>query len=70
MIHFFMNSEFRFLDYFVNKQKVREINIFFGHHIGMAIAALEALDELDLFGVHGSTSSVIHVMSDEIQKCR
>ena len=43
---------------------------FFQRHIGMAIAALEALDELDLFGVHGSTSSVIHVMSDEIQKCR
>lgn len=38
--------------------------------IGMAIAALEALDELDLFGVHGGPSSVIHVMSDEIQKCR
>ena len=36
----------------------------------MAIAALEALDELDLFGVRGSSSSVIHVMSDEIQKCR
>ena len=40
------------------------------NYVGMAIAALEALDELDLFGVHGSTSSVIHVMSDEIQKCR
>lgn len=36
----------------------------------MAIAAMEALDELDLFGVRGSSSSVIHVMSDEIQKCR
>ena len=24
----------------------------------------------DLFGVRGSPSSVIHVMSDEIQKCR
>lgn len=36
----------------------------------MAIAALEALDELYLFGVRGSSSSVIHVMSDEIQKCR
>mgnify|MGYP002042224406 FL=1 len=36
----------------------------------MAIAAMEAMDELDLFGVRGSSSSVIHVMSDEIQKCR
>ena len=38
--------------------------------IGMATAALEAMDELDLFGVKGGSSSVIHVMSDEIQKCR
>jgi phosphorylase kinase alpha/beta subunit len=36
----------------------------------MAIAALEAMDELDLFGVRGGPSSVIHVMTDEIQKCR
>ena len=36
----------------------------------MAIAALEALDELDLFGVRGGPSSVIHVMSDETRKCR
>ena len=38
--------------------------------IGMAVAALEALDDLDLFGVRGGPSSVIHVMSDEIQNCR
>jgi phosphorylase kinase alpha/beta subunit len=37
--------------------------------IGMAKAALEALDELDLFGAHGGDSSVIHVMPDTINWC-
>ena len=32
----------------------------------MAKAALEALDELDLFGSRGGYSSVIHVMPDTI----
>ncbi len=36
----------------------------------MAIAALEAMDELDLFGIRGGPSSVIHVMADELQKCK
>uniref|UniRef100_A0A5S6QR63 Phosphorylase b kinase regulatory subunit n=1 Tax=Trichuris muris TaxID=70415 RepID=A0A5S6QR63_TRIMR len=38
--------------------------------IGMAKAALEALDGLDLFGSFGSPSSVIHVVADEIQECQ
>ncbi|XP_059490369.1 probable phosphorylase b kinase regulatory subunit alpha [Neocloeon triangulifer] len=38
--------------------------------IGMAKAALEAMNELDLFGARGGPSSVIHVLSDEAQKCR
>lgn len=37
--------------------------------IGMAKAALEALDEADLFGSHGGYSSVIHVMPDTIYWC-
>ncbi|OTF74679.1 hypothetical protein BLA29_000282 [Euroglyphus maynei] len=37
--------------------------------IGMAKAALEAMNELDLFGGKGGPSSVIHVLPDEIQKC-
>jgi phosphorylase kinase alpha/beta subunit len=37
--------------------------------IGMAKAALEALDELDLFGSRGSDSSIIHVMPDTIHWC-
>ena len=35
----------------------------------MAFAALEAIEELDLFGIHGGgPSSKIHVMLDEAQK--
>ena len=35
----------------------------------MAFAALEAMEELDLFGIHGGgPSSKIHVMLDEAQK--
>ncbi|XP_059080504.1 probable phosphorylase b kinase regulatory subunit alpha isoform X1 [Tigriopus californicus] len=37
--------------------------------IGMAKAALEAVNELDLFGARGGSASVIHVMADETQKC-
>ncbi|UYV60706.1 PHKA2 [Cordylochernes scorpioides] len=37
--------------------------------IGMAKAALEAINELDLFGARGGPSSVIHVLADEAQKC-
>jgi len=33
-------------------------------------AALEALNELDLFGARGGPSSVIHVMPDEAQQCQ
>ncbi|XP_032511706.2 probable phosphorylase b kinase regulatory subunit alpha isoform X6 [Danaus plexippus] len=38
--------------------------------IGMAKAALEAMNELDLFGARGGPSSVIHVLADEAQKCQ
>ncbi|MEB3293068.1 MAG: glycoside hydrolase family 15 protein, partial [Synechococcales bacterium] len=38
--------------------------------IGMAKAALEALNGLNLFGVKGSGASVIHVLPDEIARCR
>ena len=33
-------------------------------------AALEALNELDLFGARGGPSSVIHVMPDEAIQCQ
>lgn len=35
----------------------------------MAKAALEALNELDLFGGRGGPSSIVHVLGDETQKC-
>ncbi len=38
--------------------------------VGMAKAALEAMSGLDLFGVHGSQASVIHVLRDEVARSR
>ncbi|MEM8546176.1 MAG: glycoside hydrolase family 15 protein, partial [Cyanobacteria bacterium P01_H01_bin.119] len=38
--------------------------------VGMAKAALEALDGLNLFGVRGGHASVIHVLRDEIARSR
>jgi phosphorylase kinase alpha/beta subunit len=38
--------------------------------VGMAKAALEAINGLDLFGVRGSEVSVIHVLPDEIARSR
>ncbi|XP_043210749.1 probable phosphorylase b kinase regulatory subunit alpha, partial [Amphibalanus amphitrite] len=38
--------------------------------IGMAKAAMEALNDLDLFGAHGGPASVIHILPDEVQKCQ
>ncbi|XP_075429094.1 phosphorylase b kinase regulatory subunit alpha, skeletal muscle isoform isoform X2 [Ascaphus truei] len=48
-------------------QGIAELN---ASSVGMAKAALEALDELDLFGANGSPQSVIHVLSDEVQHCQ
>ncbi len=38
--------------------------------VGMAKAALEAINGLDLFGLRGSQASVIHVLPDEIARAR
>uniref|UniRef100_UPI000B4A4651 glycoside hydrolase family 15 protein n=1 Tax=Calothrix rhizosoleniae TaxID=888997 RepID=UPI000B4A4651 len=38
--------------------------------VGMAKAALEAINGLNLFGVQGSQASVIHVLADEIARTR
>ncbi|XP_038603814.1 phosphorylase b kinase regulatory subunit alpha, skeletal muscle isoform isoform X4 [Tachyglossus aculeatus] len=48
-------------------QGISELN---ASSVGMAKAALEALDELNLFGVKGGPQSVIHVLSDEVQHCQ
>ncbi|XP_036379065.1 phosphorylase b kinase regulatory subunit alpha, skeletal muscle isoform-like [Megalops cyprinoides] len=38
--------------------------------IGMAKAALEALDQLNLFGAKGGPESVVHALADEVQHCQ
>ncbi|MEM9006757.1 MAG: glycoside hydrolase family 15 protein, partial [Cyanobacteria bacterium P01_F01_bin.86] len=38
--------------------------------VGMAKAALEAIDGLNLFGIRGGQTSVIHVLPDEIARAR
>ncbi|XP_042334927.1 phosphorylase b kinase regulatory subunit alpha, skeletal muscle isoform isoform X2 [Sceloporus undulatus] len=48
-------------------QGITELN---ASSVGMAKAALEALDELNLFGVKGGPQSVVHVLSDEVQHCQ
>uniref|UniRef100_A0A8C3UZ81 Phosphorylase b kinase regulatory subunit n=1 Tax=Catharus ustulatus TaxID=91951 RepID=A0A8C3UZ81_CATUS len=48
-------------------QGITELN---ASSVGMAKAALEALDELDLFGAKGGPQSVIRVLSDEVQHCQ
>ncbi|XP_053518281.1 phosphorylase b kinase regulatory subunit alpha, skeletal muscle isoform isoform X3 [Artibeus jamaicensis] len=48
-------------------QGISELN---ASSVGMAKAALEALDELNLFGVKGGPPSVIHVLADEVQHCQ
>uniref|UniRef100_A0A8D3ARV0 Phosphorylase b kinase regulatory subunit n=1 Tax=Scophthalmus maximus TaxID=52904 RepID=A0A8D3ARV0_SCOMX len=48
-------------------QGIPELN---GSSIGMAKAALEAIDELDLFGAHGGPKSVIHVLPDDVEHCQ
>ncbi|XP_046886800.1 phosphorylase b kinase regulatory subunit alpha, liver isoform isoform X2 [Hypomesus transpacificus] len=48
-------------------QGIPELN---GSSVGMAKAALEAIDELDLFGAQGGPKSVIHVLPDEVERCQ
>ncbi|XP_059823689.1 phosphorylase b kinase regulatory subunit alpha, liver isoform-like [Hypanus sabinus] len=48
-------------------QGIAELN---ASSVGMAKAALEAIDELDLFGACGGPRSVIHVLPDEVQHCQ
>lgn len=38
--------------------------------VGMAKAALEAMNGLNLFGIHGGQASVVHVLPDEIARAR
>ena len=49
-----------------SNQSIMELN---SSSVGMAKAALEAMDKLDLFGGQGSPASVVHVLPDETLKC-
>ena len=49
-----------------SNQGVLELN---ASSIGMAKAALEAMNKLDLFGANGSPQSVIHTLPDEAVRC-
>lgn len=52
--------------YFFDKSQSPDFFIF----SGCLQAALEAIDELDLFGAHGGPKSVIHVLPDEVEHCQ
>uniref|UniRef100_A0A3P8Y469 Phosphorylase b kinase regulatory subunit n=1 Tax=Esox lucius TaxID=8010 RepID=A0A3P8Y469_ESOLU len=70
---FYIEAAYKVADYGMwergdkTNQGIPELN---GSSVGMAKAALEAIDELDLFGAHGGPKSVIHVLPDEVQHCQ
>ncbi|TSK53626.1 Phosphorylase b kinase regulatory subunit alpha, liver isoform [Bagarius yarrelli] len=70
---FYIEAAYKVADYGMwergdkTNQGIAELN---GSSIGMAKAALEAIDELDLFGAHGGPKSVIHVLPDEVEHCQ
>uniref|UniRef100_UPI00358E35EE phosphorylase b kinase regulatory subunit alpha, liver isoform-like isoform X2 n=1 Tax=Myxine glutinosa TaxID=7769 RepID=UPI00358E35EE len=70
---FYIEAAYKVADYGMwergdkTNQGIPELN---ASSIGMAKAALDAIDELDLFGAHGGPKSVIHVLPDEVQHCQ
>ncbi|XP_037546197.1 phosphorylase b kinase regulatory subunit alpha, liver isoform [Nematolebias whitei] len=70
---FYIEAAYKVADYGMwergdkTNQGIPELN---GSSVGMAKAALEAIDELDLFGVRGGPKSVIHVLPDEVEHCQ
>ncbi|XP_064637053.1 phosphorylase b kinase regulatory subunit alpha, liver isoform-like isoform X3 [Lineus longissimus] len=70
---FYIEAAYRIPDYGIwergdkTNHGLPELN---GSSIGMAKAALEAVNELDLFGARGGPESVIHVLADEPQQCQ
>ena len=69
---FYIEEAYRIPDYGVwergdkRNQGATELN---ASSIGMAKAALCAMNDLDLFGAHGSAASAIHVPADAIVQC-
>ncbi|XP_062372219.1 phosphorylase b kinase regulatory subunit alpha, skeletal muscle isoform isoform X2 [Sardina pilchardus] len=70
---FYIETAYKVADYGMwergdkTNQGIPELN---ASSIGMAKAALEALDELNLFGAKGGPRSVVHALSDDIQHCQ
>uniref|UniRef100_A0A8C9X9C5 Phosphorylase b kinase regulatory subunit n=1 Tax=Sander lucioperca TaxID=283035 RepID=A0A8C9X9C5_SANLU len=70
---FYIEAAYKVADYGMwergdkTNQGITEIN---ASSIGMAKAALEALDELNLFGAKGGPGSVVHALADDIQHCQ
>ncbi|XP_069015090.1 phosphorylase b kinase regulatory subunit alpha, skeletal muscle isoform isoform X3 [Embiotoca jacksoni] len=70
---FYIEATYKVADYGMwergdkTNQGITEIN---ASSIGMAKAALEALDELNLFGAKGGPGSVVHALADDIQHCQ
>ncbi|KAI1898894.1 hypothetical protein AGOR_G00077100 [Albula goreensis] len=70
---FYIETAYKIADYGMwergdkTNQGIPEIN---ASSIGMAKAALEALDELNLFGAKGGPGSVVHALADDIQHCQ
>uniref|UniRef100_A0A6I8T214 Phosphorylase b kinase regulatory subunit n=1 Tax=Xenopus tropicalis TaxID=8364 RepID=A0A6I8T214_XENTR len=70
---FYIEAAYKVADYGMwergdkTNQGIPELN---ASSVGMAKAALEAIDELDLFGAHGGPKSVIHVLPDDVEHCQ
>ncbi|CAK6981726.1 phosphorylase b kinase regulatory subunit alpha%2C skeletal muscle isoform isoform X13 [Scomber scombrus] len=70
---FYIEGAYKVADYGMwergdkTNQGITELN---ASSIGMAKAALEALDELNLFGAKGGPGSVVHALADDIQHCQ
>ncbi|XP_070758111.1 phosphorylase b kinase regulatory subunit alpha, liver isoform isoform X2 [Enoplosus armatus] len=70
---FYIEAAYKVADYGMwergdkTNQGIPELN---ASSVGIAKAALEAIDELDLFGAHGGPKSVIHVLPDEVEHCQ
>ncbi|XP_063756773.1 phosphorylase b kinase regulatory subunit alpha, skeletal muscle isoform isoform X5 [Eleginops maclovinus] len=70
---FYIETAYKVADYGMwergdkTNQGITEIN---ASSIGMAKAALEALDDLNLFGANGGPGSVVHALADDIQHCQ
>ncbi|XP_039996466.1 phosphorylase b kinase regulatory subunit alpha, skeletal muscle isoform isoform X2 [Xiphias gladius] len=70
---FYIEAAYKVADYGMwergdkTNQGITEIN---ASSIGMAKAALEVLDDLNLFGAKGGPGSVVHALADDIQHCQ